>query len=156
VLARVVLAALLVVLVLVGLRGGLARPGWSGPYQRDGIAIGIAAEIVLAGLLAAVLVRGHRAPDDFLAGRLRQVLRGVLLAALITIPVALLASARLRGRIQPQRAAAAAADGHRPPASPGRPEPAGRRGVLRAAQPGPGRRDRGLRGAAAPAPAQRG
>ena len=103
VLARVVLAALLVVLVLVGLRGGLARPGWSGPYQRDGIAIGIAAEIVLAGLLAAVLVRGHRAPDDFLAGRLRQVLRGVLLAALITIPVALLASARLRGRIQPPR-----------------------------------------------------
>jgi len=103
VLARVVLAALMVVLVLVGLRGGLARTSWSGPYQRDGIAISIAAEIVLAGLLAAVLVRGHRAPDDFLAGRLRQVLRGVLLAALITIPVALLASARLRGRIQPPR-----------------------------------------------------
>ena len=103
VLARVVLAALLVVLVLVGLRGGLARHGWAGPYQRDGIGIGIAAEIILAGLLAVVLVRGRRAPDDFLAGRLRQVLRGVLLAALIAVPVALLASARLRGRIQPPR-----------------------------------------------------
>jgi len=103
VLARVVLAALLVVLVLVGLRGGLARHGWAGPYQRDGIGIGIAAEIILAGLLAAVLARGRRAPDDFLAGRLRQVLRGVLAAALIAVPVALLASARLRGRIQPPR-----------------------------------------------------
>jgi Domain of unknown function (DUF4129) len=103
VLARVVLAALLVVLVLVGLRGGLTRHGWSGSYQRDGIAVGVAAETVLAGLLAAVLVRGRRAPDDFLAGRLRQVLRGVLLAALIAIPVSLLASARLRGHIRPPR-----------------------------------------------------
>lgn len=98
VLARVVLAALLVVLVLVGLRGGLTARGWSGPLRRDGIAIGVAAEIILAGLLVAVLVRGRRAPDDFLAGRLRQVLRAVLAAGLIAIPVSLLASARLRGR----------------------------------------------------------
>jgi hypothetical protein len=103
VLARVVLAALLVVLVLVGLRGGLTTRGWSGPLRRDGIAIGVAAEIILAGLLVAVLVRGRRAPDDFLAGRLRQVLRAVLLAGLIAIPVSLLASARLRGRVSPPR-----------------------------------------------------
>jgi Domain of unknown function (DUF4129) len=101
VLARVVLAALLVVLVLVGLRGGLTTRGWSGPWRLHGIAIGIAAEIILAGLLVAVLVRGWRAPDDFLAGRLRQVLRAVLLAALIAIPVSLLASARLRGHLSP-------------------------------------------------------
>jgi hypothetical protein len=107
------LAALLVVLVLVGLRGGLTLHGWRGPYQRDGIAVGVAAEVILAGLLVAVLVRGHRAPDDFQAGRLRLVLRAVLLAGLITIPASLLASARLRGRVAPPR----------PPGSIVRPEP---------------------------------
>jgi len=102
-LARVALAALLVAGVLVGLRGGLTTHGWAGPFRRDGIAIGVAAEIILAGLLAGVLVRGRRAPDDFLAGRLRQVLGGVLGAGLIAIPVSLLASARLRGHFAPLR-----------------------------------------------------
>jgi Domain of unknown function (DUF4129) len=102
-LAKILLVALLLVLVLLGLRGGLARPGWAGPYHRDGIAVGAGLEIILAALLAAVLVRGRRAPDDFLAARLRGVLRAVLLAGLIAIPAALLVSARLRGRPPPAR-----------------------------------------------------
>jgi Domain of unknown function (DUF4129) len=102
-LARILLAALLVVLVLVGLRGGIAGRGWRGPYRYDGIAIGAGLEVILAGLLVAVAVRGRRAPDDFLAARLRGVLRAVLLAALVAVPAALLLSAPLRGHQPPVR-----------------------------------------------------
>ena len=70
-LARLLLTALLVAGVLVGLRGGFALHGWHGPYRRDGIAIGVTLEVVLAALLVALLVRGRRPSDDFRVQRLR-------------------------------------------------------------------------------------
>ena len=60
-LARLLLTALLIAGVLVGLRGGFALHGWHGPYRRDGIAIGVTLEAILAGLLVALLVRGRPA-----------------------------------------------------------------------------------------------
>ena len=57
-LARLLLTTLLIAGVLVGLRGGFALHGWHGPYHQDGVAIGVGLEIILAGLLVAVLVRG--------------------------------------------------------------------------------------------------
>jgi Domain of unknown function (DUF4129) len=90
-LARLLLTGLLIAGVLVGLRGGYVLHGWRGPYHRDGIAIGIALESVLAVLLVALLIRGRRPSDDFRVQRLRSVLRAVLLAALVVgIPALLL------------------------------------------------------------------
>jgi hypothetical protein len=89
-LARLLLTALLVAGVLVGLRGGFTLHGWHGPYRRDGIAIGVILEVILAGLLVALLVRGRRPSDDFRVHRLRGVLRTALLAGLVAIPAVLI------------------------------------------------------------------
>lgn len=99
----VLLAGLLIVGVLVGLRGGFAAPGLRGPLRHDGIGIGAGLEAVLAILLIALLARQRRQPTaDFAIRRLRTVLRGVLLAGLAAIPLALLAYRPLRGRLPPR------------------------------------------------------
>ena len=93
-----VLVGLFVVGVLVGLRGGFAVPKLHGPLRHDGIGVGIALEAVLAVLLSALLIRQRRQPAaDFATRRLRTVLRAVLLAGLVAIPVILVADAPLRG-----------------------------------------------------------
>jgi hypothetical protein len=108
------LVGLLLAGVLVGLRGGFIPPALRGPLRHDGIGIGTALEAVLAILLAALLVRQRRQPaTDFATRRLRTVLRAVLLAGLVTIPIALLAYRPLRGRL-PSRPAT----GPRLPAAP--------------------------------------
>ena len=108
------LVALLVGGVLVGLRGGFAPPGLHGPLRHDGIGVGIALEAVLAVLLTALLIRQRRQPAaDFATRRLRTVLRAVLLAGLITIPVILVADAPLRGHLRTR-----APTGPRLPAAP--------------------------------------
>jgi hypothetical protein len=94
-LARLLLTALLLGAVLVGLRGGFTLHGWRGPYRRDGIAIGIALEAVLAALLITLLIRGRHPSNDFRVQRLRGVLRSALIAALIIIPTVLLLAAPL-------------------------------------------------------------
>ena len=96
----VLLVGLLLIGVLVGLRGGFTPPALRGPLRHDGIGIGAALEAVLAILLAALLVRQRRQPTaDFATRRLRTVLRAVLLAGLVTIPLALLADRPLRGKL---------------------------------------------------------
>jgi Domain of unknown function (DUF4129) len=100
-LARLLLTGLLIAGVLVGLRGGFALHGWRGPYHRDGIAIGIALESVLAVLLVALLIRGRRPSDDFRVQRLRGVLRAALLAALVAIPAVLLLAVPLHSHPLP-------------------------------------------------------
>jgi hypothetical protein len=103
-LARLLLTALLVAGVLVGLRGGFALHGWHGPYRRDGIAIGVTLEVVLAALLVALLVRGRRPSDDFRVQRLRGVLRAGLLAGLAAIPAVLILAVPLHPHpLPPQR-----------------------------------------------------
>ena len=100
-LARLLLIALLIAGVLVGLRGGFALHGWRGPYHRDGIAVGVALEAGLAGLLVALLIRGHWPSDDVRVLRLRGVLRAGLAAALIAIPAVLLLAKPLHGHPLP-------------------------------------------------------
>ena len=98
-----VLLALLLGGVLVGLRGGYAPPGLRGPLRHDGIGVGAALEAVLAVLLAALLVWQRRQPAaDFATRRLRTVLRAVLVAGLVTIPIVLVADRPLRGPLPPR------------------------------------------------------
>src|SRR6201992_1577773 len=59
--SRVPLVILLVAVALVGLRGTLAAPHWNGPLHKDGTVIGLVFAVVLAALLTATLIRGHRA-----------------------------------------------------------------------------------------------
>jgi hypothetical protein len=84
---RLALAAGLLVLVAVALRGKLPAPALDGPFRRDGLAVGIVLEGVLACLLAALIVRHRRAPRDALiAARLRALLTYLVGAGLIAIP----------------------------------------------------------------------
>jgi hypothetical protein len=57
--ARLLPLVLLVVLVIVGLRGVVPKPGWDGPLKAYGVVIGIALEVVFCALL--LVVRGRDA-----------------------------------------------------------------------------------------------
>jgi hypothetical protein len=83
------LAACLLALVAVGLRGTVPAPALNGAYRHDGLPIAAAAEAVLAGLLIALLIRRSRAPDDaVIAAQLRRLLFYIVVTGLIAIPVA--------------------------------------------------------------------
>jgi hypothetical protein len=88
---RFALPALLILLVLAGLRGATKVPGWSGRYTGDGTAIGTALEILVGVLLVALLIRGRWAgPAGCVATRLHTLLRYLLGAGLVAIPVVML------------------------------------------------------------------
>jgi Domain of unknown function (DUF4129) len=55
--ARLLPLGLLVVLVIVGLRGAVPAPGWTGPLKAYGIAIGIALEVLFAVLFIVLRTR---------------------------------------------------------------------------------------------------
>jgi hypothetical protein len=55
--ARLLPLVLLVVLVIAGLRGVVAAPGWNGPLKAYGVAIGLAVEVVFGVLLIVVIRR---------------------------------------------------------------------------------------------------
>jgi Domain of unknown function (DUF4129) len=59
--ARLLPLVLLIVLVIAGLRGKVPAPGWNGPLKGDGIAIGIALEVVFGVLLLVVQSRDRAA-----------------------------------------------------------------------------------------------
>jgi hypothetical protein len=124
-LARLLLTVLLIAGVLVGLRGGFALHGWHGPYRRDGIAIGVTLEVILAGLLVALLVRGRQPSDDFRVHRIRGVLRAALLAGLVAIPAVLIFAVPLHPHPLP------------PQPLPTQPQPTGLPTVTRPPHPGP-------------------
>jgi len=123
--ARLLLTALLIAGVLVGLRGGFALHGWHGPYRRDGIAIGVTLEVILAGLLVALLVLGRRPSDDFRVQRVRGVLRAALLAGLVAIPAVLILAVPLHPHPLPPRP------------QPAQPQPTALPTVTRPPQPAP-------------------
>jgi hypothetical protein len=52
--ARLLPLVLLVVLIIAGLRGTVPTPRWTGPLRADGVAIGIALEVVFCVLLLVV------------------------------------------------------------------------------------------------------
>src|SRR5215469_1177350 len=56
-LARLLPVALLVVLAIAGLRGLVPAPRWTGPLKAEGVAVGIALEVVFAVLLVNTLRR---------------------------------------------------------------------------------------------------
>jgi hypothetical protein len=106
-LARLLPLALLVVLVMVGLRGTVASPRWNGPLKADGVAIGLALEVVL-GVLLVITVRRDGAAMRAARGRpfseadeisvpegLRFVLRWVLAAGMAAVAGVLIASLHL-------------------------------------------------------------
>src|ERR1700761_5053992 len=60
---RLLPLVLLIVLVIAGLRGVVPAPRWNGPLKADGLAIGIALEVIFGALLLVVRAR------DAAAGR---------------------------------------------------------------------------------------
>ena len=90
-LGHLALAAALLTLVAVGLRGMVPAPALDGSYRHDGLLLAASAEAVLACLLAALLVRRSRAPEEaIIAARLRRLLTYIVVTALVAIPVAYL------------------------------------------------------------------
>ncbi|HEY1644609.1 MAG TPA: DUF4129 domain-containing protein [Streptosporangiaceae bacterium] len=101
--ARIALAAVLVCVAAAGVRAVVPVASWTaGPWRRHGLVVGIALEVVVLALLAAVEVRRRRHPQSGQpAERLRALLRVVLLAAAISIPVLMLINAA--GKLPPPR-----------------------------------------------------
>lgn len=104
-LARLLTLVLLVALVIAGLDGTVAAPGWNGPLRGYGVPIGIALEVIFGLLLLVVRRRnataGHaadgHAADGEAAGppeALRFALRYVLGAGMVVIGVMLITGPR--------------------------------------------------------------
>ena len=98
------MAALLVVLVAVGLRGSLPSLGLDGPYSGDELPVAAGLEAVVLGLLLAAVLRTARAPrENSLATRLREVLRSILGAAALAVPVLYLLTRNFHSHHRPPR-----------------------------------------------------
>jgi hypothetical protein len=126
-LARLLPLALLVVLVMAGLRGVVPAPRWNGPLRADGVAIGLAVEVVFGVLLVITLrreaaarraarVRPFSEADDEIApaAALRFVLRWVLGGGMAAVAVVLITNLHLHFFIKPRPLV-------KPPAPPPRP-----------------------------------
>jgi Domain of unknown function (DUF4129) len=115
-LARLLPLALLVVLAVVGLRGVVPAPRWNGPLRAEGVAIGLALEVVFGTLLVIVIRRDGaerrataRRPlsevDDDISvpAALRFVLRWLLAAAMVAVAVVLISNLHLHFLIKPPK-----------------------------------------------------
>jgi hypothetical protein len=88
---RLVAAAALLAVALVGLRAALPAASWdSGPWRADGVPLGLGLELVLIALVTAAELRQRRSPQarQPIAG-LRVVLRTVLYAGVLAVPILL-------------------------------------------------------------------
>jgi Domain of unknown function (DUF4129) len=106
--------ALLIVLGLAGLRGVVARPRWNGPLNQDGVAIGLALEVVLGALLVITVRRRSASLNaqsvNLVAAKLRGALTALLGAGMAAVAVGIILSQHLRlpkvtakpGRAPPQ------------------------------------------------------
>src|SRR5580692_7462069 len=106
--ARLLPLVLLVILIVAGLRGEVSVPRWNGPLKADGVAIGLALEVILAALLTVTLRRdaaarraAERRPYTFEdaeiepSGALRFALKWVLGASMIAVAVVLITDLHL-------------------------------------------------------------
>src|SRR5271166_3155952 len=100
--------ALLIILGLAGLRGTVAAPRWSGSVRHDGVAVGLALELILGILLLLTYRRRSRAaraamlsgvPVNDVAAKLRGVLIFVLGGGMIAVAVAMAESLHLHLRV---------------------------------------------------------
>jgi Domain of unknown function (DUF4129) len=97
--ARVALAACLLALIAVGLRGAVSSPALDGPFLHHSLVDGAVLEGVLACLLIELIVRHIRAPRDaLLAARLRKLLTYVVVGAMVVIPIGYLPLNQLKGK----------------------------------------------------------
>ena len=115
-LARLLPLALLVVLAIVGLRGAVPAPRWNGPLRAQGVAIGIALEVVL-GVLLVITLRRDRAARHAAATRpyseaddeigvpaaLRFALKWLLGGGMVAVAAVLISNVHLHFFIKPQR-----------------------------------------------------
>jgi hypothetical protein len=113
-LARLLPLALLVVLAIVGLRGVVPAPRWNGPLRAQGVAIGIALEVVL-GVLLVITLRRDRAARHAAATRpyseaddeigvpaaLRFALKWLLGGGMVAIAAVLISNLHLHFFIKP-------------------------------------------------------
>jgi hypothetical protein len=113
--ARLLPLGLLVVLVIVGLRGAVPAPGWTGPLKAYGIAIGIALEVLFAASFIVLRVRDaadrraaqglpYTSADKDIEPReaLRFTLKYVLGMAMLAIGVVLVTNLHLHFFIKPR------------------------------------------------------
>ncbi len=113
-LARLLPLALLVVLAIVGLRGAVHAPRWNGPLRAQGVAIGIALEVVLGVLLVITLrrdraerraaaMRPYSAADDEIGvpAALRFALKWLLGGGMAAIAAVLISNLHLHFFIKP-------------------------------------------------------
>jgi Domain of unknown function (DUF4129) len=89
---RVLPLALLIILGLAGLRGAVATPRWDGPLHRDGVAFGIALEVVFAILFVVTLGRTRSGNQEPVPRKLRGMLLAALGAGAVIVAVATIAS----------------------------------------------------------------
>jgi Domain of unknown function (DUF4129) len=138
-LARLLPLALLVVLAIVGLRGIVPAPRWNGPLRAEGVAIGIALEVVL-GVLLVITLRRDRAERQAAAARpyseaddeigvpaaLRFALRWLLGAGMVAIAAVLISNLHLHFFIKPHPLPVRPAPlpSRRPTTAPRAPQPA--------------------------------
>jgi Domain of unknown function (DUF4129) len=102
---RLGLAAALLALLAVGLRGSVPAATFDGSYRHDGLPLAAGAEVVLAGLLVALVVRNSRAPRAaVVAARLRRILTYIVATGLVAIPVAYLFDISAHVHLPPQPA----------------------------------------------------
>jgi hypothetical protein len=112
--ARLLPLVLLVVLVIAGLRGTVSAPRWTGPLRAEGVAIGIALEVIFGAALIAIRVRdgaARRAAEQRPysaevkeiepAEALRFVLKYVLVICMIAIAVVLISDLHLHFFVKP-------------------------------------------------------
>jgi hypothetical protein len=100
---RLALAALLLAVVLAGIRAAVPATDWAnGPWHSHGTPLGIGLELVFIALLTALELRRRREPTAAqpTAG-LRALLRAVLLIGVVAIPVLILINGA--GKLRPGR-----------------------------------------------------
>jgi hypothetical protein len=90
---------LLIILGLAGLRGVVVTPRWNGPLHQDGVAIGVALEVVLVTLLVITFRRRAAAQRtqtyNLVAAKLREILILVIIIGMIGVVVAVLTALHL-------------------------------------------------------------
>jgi hypothetical protein len=119
---RLLPLALLIILGLAGLRGAVATPRWDGPLHRDGVAVGIALEVVLLILFLVTIRRTESGSQEEVTRKLRSLLRFALGAGAVAVAVAMLVGLQLHLftlTAKPARGPAAPAVPSRPALRPG-------------------------------------
>jgi hypothetical protein len=100
--ARAILAVLLLAITIVGIQATVPTVGWTPPSRGVIIVTGVALEVVLAGLLAALRL-GRGASTNDIAERLRAILSRVLVTCLVAIPVGILLTSLRKPSLRPAR-----------------------------------------------------